>query len=182
LQDLAAAEGEELPREVARTHRRVADRLDLGATVLVRLREQQVAVADHRRHQVVEVVRDTTRELPDRVHIVRLPELSLELAAIGARSNTRRNRRSDSSDLRRSRSRSRTMKPPRNTTPAAITTIAISSPSPLTGAPARRCTTIAAGTAIRPRPSRKARRTGSDGPLSLRGLIRAGIDGCNAAT
>jgi hypothetical protein len=45
--------------------------------------QQQVAEADHRGQQVVEVVGDAAGELADRLHLLRLGELHLELLALG---------------------------------------------------------------------------------------------------
>ena len=45
--------------------------------------EHQVAVAENRRQQVVEVVRDAAGELADRLHLLRLAQLLFELAALG---------------------------------------------------------------------------------------------------
>ena len=41
---------------------------------------EQVEVGDHRHQQVVEVVRDAARELPDRLQLLRLPQLLLGLS------------------------------------------------------------------------------------------------------
>ena len=45
--------------------------------------EHQAAVAEDRGQQVVEVVRDAAGELADRLHLLRLPQLLLELAPLG---------------------------------------------------------------------------------------------------
>ena len=62
---------------------RVADRLDVVAARVAgfELAQQQIAVADHRGHQIVEVVRDAAGELADRLHLLRLAQLLLELVA-----------------------------------------------------------------------------------------------------
>src|SRR3546814_1398096 len=45
--------------------------------------QQQVGKADHRRQQVVEVVGDAAGELADRLHLLRLDELALEVLLLG---------------------------------------------------------------------------------------------------
>ena len=46
-------------------------------------REQQLGVADDRRQEVVEVVGDPAGELPDRLHLLRLPKLVLQALPLG---------------------------------------------------------------------------------------------------
>ena len=83
--DLAAAEGEELPREVGGALRGLLDLFErlgeVGAQSGHRELEAGVALDDG--EQVVEVVRDAGGELPDGFHFLRLPELRLELEAVG---------------------------------------------------------------------------------------------------
>ena len=79
---LLAAEGEELARQGGRLVRRLADALGVLAQGVDRGQapEHQVAVAADDHEQVVEVVRDTARELAHRVHLLRLPEMVLARA------------------------------------------------------------------------------------------------------
>ena len=84
-QGLAAREGEQLAHE-ARGPVRVL--LDLHDVLEGRIRrpvvgEQQVAVADDGLQHVVEVVRHAAGELADRVHLLGLGELLLDLAQVG---------------------------------------------------------------------------------------------------
>src|SRR5204862_4150 len=60
----------------ARDLRRVAAQ----RIVLAEILDEHLGVAEDRREQVVEVVRDAARQLPDRVHLERVPELLLALA------------------------------------------------------------------------------------------------------
>jgi hypothetical protein len=84
LDDLLAAEHQQLPGEVRGSLTRAADLDDVGSDRILRLQvhQQHVRVAQHDREQVVEVVRHTARELADGVHLLRLPQLVLELLAI----------------------------------------------------------------------------------------------------
>src|SRR6478752_4668912 len=83
LERLAPAERKQLAGQVACPDRGVADGGHLlpAGVASVELALQQVAVADHRRHQVVEVVRDAAGELADGLHLLRLAQLLLELMA-----------------------------------------------------------------------------------------------------
>ena len=45
--------------------------------------QQEIAEADHRGQQVVEIVRDAAGELADRLHLLRLRELGLEVLLLG---------------------------------------------------------------------------------------------------
>jgi hypothetical protein len=75
LEDLLAAEGEQLARQCRRP---VGGKLDLverrgeRGIAAVDLRAGDVAVAADRQQQVVEVVGDPARELADRLHLLRL--------------------------------------------------------------------------------------------------------------
>ena len=84
LQDLPAAEGEKLSRERCRTLAGAAHVLDIGARGMARLEflEHEVAVAEDRRQQVVEVVRDAAGQAADRLHFARLHQLVLELPTV----------------------------------------------------------------------------------------------------
>ena len=88
LHDLAPAEREELLRECGRPLRRLMDLLDVvAATVMLgKVRQQEIGVPADRGEDVVEVVRHAARQLPDRLHLLGLPELALQRGA--ARSQT----------------------------------------------------------------------------------------------
>ena len=84
-QALLAAEREELSHERRSAHRRMADRLDVGALHIAGgdAGEQQVAVAGDDGEQVVEVVGDAAGELADRLHLLRLAEALLQQLVLG---------------------------------------------------------------------------------------------------
>ena len=84
-ENLFAAEGEQLPREAGGP---IGCTLDFHDVVMARVGFRQALSQEAResldgRQQVVEVVGDPARELADRVHLLRLPELIFERAAIG---------------------------------------------------------------------------------------------------
>ncbi len=85
LEQLVAAEREQLARERGRPLRRLLDLLRAGAqrVVLAQLLEHQVAVAADGGEDVVEVVRDPAREAAHGLQLLRLAELILEVAALG---------------------------------------------------------------------------------------------------
>ena len=68
---------------VARSAARSTSRSSLRARAGADPPPRDLAVAADHGQQVVEVVRDTARELADRLHLLRLPELVLEPAALG---------------------------------------------------------------------------------------------------
>ena len=85
LQQLLAAEGEQLSGEPGRAVGRTVDllgvlMLDASGRDAV---EQQVRVAADRRQQIVEIVRDATGKAADTLEALRLPEIALELLALG---------------------------------------------------------------------------------------------------
>ncbi len=86
---LGAAVGEDLLDErlgaVAGAHDRVDVALELRVALDARLRE--LAVAQDRAQDVVEVVRDPAREAPHRLHLLRLPELGGERLPLGLRAH-----------------------------------------------------------------------------------------------
>ena len=84
LHDLPAAEGEELTGERRCTNGGVANLVEVETAdvAVVELRIEQVAVAHHRRQQVVEVVRDAAGEPADGIEPLRLPDRLLELALV----------------------------------------------------------------------------------------------------
>ena len=72
LNDLARAEGEQLPGEIVCTLGRRRDRLDLARRlrIAVHVGLQQGGVAVDDGEQIVEVVGDATGELPERIHLL----------------------------------------------------------------------------------------------------------------
>ena len=80
-QDLFSAESQELAREHGRPLRGLLDQLDVGppGVLLGQGGEKQVGASADHRQEVVEVVGDAARELAHRLHLLRLPELLLEL-------------------------------------------------------------------------------------------------------
>ena len=84
VEHLLAGEGEQLAGELGGALGRA---LDLEQLVAARAGAdpppRDLAVPADHRQQVVEVVRDAARELADRLHLLRLPELVLEPAALG---------------------------------------------------------------------------------------------------
>ena len=85
LQHLPPAERQQLPgqRRGAIARRLNFQQIQAQRILLRDLVEHQVAVAEDRREQVVEVVRDPAGELTDRFHLLRLAQLLLELAPLG---------------------------------------------------------------------------------------------------
>ena len=83
LLHLAAAEGEELPRQLGRAVAGVRDLVEVRAQLVVAADalERERGVAADRGEQVVEVVRDAARELPDGLEPLRLAEALLEAAS-----------------------------------------------------------------------------------------------------
>ena len=81
VDDLFAAEGEKAVREVGGPFGRAEDLLHVGAKGIVRrqLHQEQVAVADDRRQDIVEVVGDAAGELAHGLHFLRLAQLCFEL-------------------------------------------------------------------------------------------------------
>src|SRR5581483_4164841 len=82
---LFPAEGEELSREMARAFARSYDLIDVRNSrrhVHERL-AKELAVAEDRGQQVVEVVRDAAGEPADRLHLLRLQKLLFEQLSLG---------------------------------------------------------------------------------------------------
>ena len=78
LEYLPPAEGEQLPGEGAGSLGGIDDGLDVRrAWVFAKLLEREQRLAVDRRQQVVEVVGDAARELPDRVELLALAKLEL---------------------------------------------------------------------------------------------------------
>ena len=79
LEDLLAAEGEQLARQRGRPLRGLAHEVEVAAEPVPRIERvrQQRAPADDHGEEVVEVVGDAAGELADRLHLLRLPELLL---------------------------------------------------------------------------------------------------------
>ena len=85
LQHLTPAEGEELAGERGPPVRGTPDLADVAREVgvVVRLREDQLAVADDDGEQIVEVVRHPAGEPPDGLHALRLPQFLFQAYARG---------------------------------------------------------------------------------------------------
>ena len=85
LQGLLAREGQQLAHEIGGAVGVLLDLHDVGEGRVARPEphQQQIAEADHRRQQVVEIVRDAAGELSDRLHLLRLRELHLEVLLLG---------------------------------------------------------------------------------------------------
>ena len=85
LEELPAAEGQELARQAGRALRRPADLLHVvgKGVALLEHAPDQVAVAHDHREEVVEVVGDPAGQPSDRLHLLRLPELGLEPLPLG---------------------------------------------------------------------------------------------------
>ncbi len=81
LQGLLAREGQELAHQVRGAVGVLLDLHDVGEGRVARpeAQQQQVAEADHRRQQVVEVVRHAAGELAHRLHLLGLGELGLQV-------------------------------------------------------------------------------------------------------
>ena len=72
LQRLLAREGEQLTHQVGRAVGVLFDLHDVGEGLIARrmAQQQKIAKADHRRQQIVEVVRDAARQLANRLHLL----------------------------------------------------------------------------------------------------------------
>ena len=85
LQRLLAGESEQLAHQIRRAVGVLADLHDVGEGRVAGLmaQQQQIAKTDHRRQQVVEIVRHSARKLADRLHLLGLRELRLESPLFG---------------------------------------------------------------------------------------------------
>ena len=85
LQHLPPAEGQQLPRERGRALARRPDLLQvLPERILLRhVVQHQVAVAEDRREEIVEVVSDAAGERADRLHLLHLAEVLFQPALVG---------------------------------------------------------------------------------------------------
>ena len=85
LEDLLAAEREQLARDRGRPLDCAPDFFDVGPRLVIRGDggERELGVADHGGQRVVQIVRDAAGESPDRLHLLRLPKLILEVAPFG---------------------------------------------------------------------------------------------------
>ena len=84
-QHLLAREGQKLSRQPRRALTRFANLFEIfvPGMPLSRLGEQNIAVTQNRRQDVVEVVCHAAGEPPDRFHLLGLDQLRLELLALG---------------------------------------------------------------------------------------------------
>ena len=85
LQRLLARERQQLAHQIGGAVGVLLDLHDVGKGRVARPRtqQQQVAKADHRGQQIVEIMRDPAGELADRLHLLRLHELSFETFLLG---------------------------------------------------------------------------------------------------
>ena len=85
LEHLPAAVGQQLARQRGGALRRLADFLHVAALAVPRgqLAQEQLRIAQNRRQQIVEVVRDAPRELSHGLHLLGLAELLFEVPLIG---------------------------------------------------------------------------------------------------
>ncbi len=85
LQGLLAREGEQLAHQVGGAVGVLLDLHDVGERLVAGAvaQQQQVAEADHRGQQVVEIVRDAAGQQADRLHLLRLRELRLQALLLG---------------------------------------------------------------------------------------------------
>src|SRR5690348_10433917 len=74
LQGLLPRESQQLPHEIGGAVRILFYLHNIGEGWVARRRvqQQQIAEPDHRRQQIVEIVRDPASELADRLHLLRL--------------------------------------------------------------------------------------------------------------
>src|SRR5204863_3631032 len=86
VQDLVAAESEELLGEVGAVARRFEHALDVAAAGVVESEVvlDEAAVTHDAGKEVVEVVGDAARQPAHRLHLLRLPELFLQSAPVAA--------------------------------------------------------------------------------------------------
>ena len=86
LQGLLAREGEQLAHQVGGAVGVLLDLHDVGEGLVARpvAQQQQIAEADHRRQQIVEVMGDAAGELADRLQAQGLGELGLQPFIAGA--------------------------------------------------------------------------------------------------
>src|SRR5205085_9356754 len=80
--DLAAAEGEQLPGQRRALPRCVEDVLGFDASRFGLVGQQQLRVADDDREKVVEIMGESAREAADSLHLLRVRELGLEPALL----------------------------------------------------------------------------------------------------
>ena len=74
-------------REVGGAHRGARDLFGVGAALVLRIERVQhdLGVADDRRQQVVEIVRDAAGQAADRFHLLRVAQLFFEHQPLGHR-------------------------------------------------------------------------------------------------
>jgi len=72
-------------REIGAPFGGLSDRVDflLGLDMAGNILAQQIEVADDDREQIVEIVSDAAGQIADRLHLLRLPKLIVDLLALG---------------------------------------------------------------------------------------------------
>ena len=85
LQGLLAREGQQLAHQIGGAVGVLLDLHDVGEGRVARpeAQQQKIAKADHRGEQIVEIMRHAAGELADRLHLLRLGELRLDLLLLG---------------------------------------------------------------------------------------------------
>ena len=80
FQRLLAREGQQVADQIGRAVGILADLIEIGivGVTLVVAQHQQVAMAADRGQQVVEIMRDTTGQLADGLHLLALHELRFQ--------------------------------------------------------------------------------------------------------
>src|SRR6185503_10441981 len=83
--DLLSTERQQLPRQAAASFACLLDLFDVGkdARLDIGPSEEQLAVTENGGQQIVEVVRDSAGQLADRLHLLRLEELSFQPLLFG---------------------------------------------------------------------------------------------------
>src|SRR5271166_4815878 len=84
MEGLTATEGEELSRELRAVQRRVLSLLqELAQLGIVQAGGEHLQIGGDYGQEIVEIMRDPAGELPDRLHLLRLPEFVFDLLATG---------------------------------------------------------------------------------------------------
>jgi len=128
---------QQLPRQARGAIHRLRDELEVVPARIIRLQAhgRDVATPPDHRQQVVEVVRDPAREPPDRLQLLRLPQLLLQLLAL--RDVRRQRHRPDDAPAAVAQRRRRTRSaPPARRPSAAAAAPPPPAPRPAAAAPA----------------------------------------------